>query len=61
MTEEALALFYELKRLFACAFMLVHYDPTRWIMLECNASRFAIGAILSQLVSSAGQWHPVAF
>ena len=30
-------------------------------MLECNASKFAIEAILPQLVSKTGQWHPVAF
>ena len=60
-TKEALELFMELKRLFACAPMLIHYDPSRRIMLECDASGFAIGAILSQLVGETGQWHPVAF
>ena len=54
MTNKALKAFSTLKRLFASVFMLVHYDLTRWIMLECDASRFAIGAILSQLVSQTG-------
>ena len=61
MTKEALESFNELKRLFAGALMPTHYDPSRRIMLECNASRFAIGAVLSQLVGKTGQWHPVAF
>ena len=41
--------------------MLVHYDLTRRIMLKCDVSRFAIGAILSQLVSETSRWHSVAF
>ena len=61
MTQEALNSFNELKQLFSRALMLVHYNPTRRIMLECDASKFAIGAILSQLVETTGQWHPVAF
>ena len=51
MTQAALRLFDELKQRFASAPMLIHYNPLRQIMLECNVSRFAIGAILSQLVS----------
>ena len=47
MTPAALELFKELKCMFICAPMLVYYNPTRCIMLECNASRFAVGAILS--------------
>ena len=61
MTTEALESFEDLKQLFACAPMLVHYDLSRRIMLEYDVSSFAIGAILSQLVGSTGQWHPVAF
>ena len=58
---EALESFNELKRFFACAPMLVYYDPMRCIMLECDASGFAISAILSQLIEKTGQWHLVAF
>ena len=47
MTNKALEAFNALKRLFASAPMLVHYDLTRRIMLKCDASGFAIGAILS--------------
>ena len=61
MTQTALRLFNKLKQRFASALMLIHYDLSRQIMLECDASKFAIGAILSQLVSETGIWHPVAF
>ena len=61
MTQAALRSFDKLKQRFASAPMLIHYNPSRQIMLECDASRFAIGAILSQLVSETGMWHPVAF
>ena len=61
MTKEALELFETLKQLFTCASILVHYDTSRQIMLKCDVSGFAIGAILSQLVGLADQWHPVVF
>ena len=54
MTQAALRSFDELKQRFASAPMLIYYDPSRRIMLECDASGFAIGAILSQLVSETG-------
>ena len=60
-TGEALESFNELKHFFACAPMLVHYNLMRHIMLECDASGFAILVILSQLIEETGQWHPVAF
>ena len=41
--------------------MLLHFDPKRKIQLETDASGVAISAILSQLVESTGQWHPIAF
>ena len=61
MTQAAHRLFDKLKKHFASAPMLIYYDPLRQIMLECNASGFGIRAILSQLVSETGMWHPVAF
>ena len=61
LTGEALKSFNELKRFFACAPMLVHYSPMRYIMLECNLFGFAISAILSQLIEETGQWHLVVF
>ena len=54
LTGEALKLFNELKHFFACAPLLVYYDPMHRIMLECNASEFAILAILSQLIKETG-------
>lgn len=57
----ALKMFKKLKRLRTCASILVYYNPTRRIMLECNISRFAVEAILSQLVDETAQWHPVVF
>ena len=54
-TGKALKLFNELKRLFACAPILVHYDLMCCIMFECNIFEFAISAILSQLIKETGQ------
>src|SRR5207344_467622 len=48
-----------LKRRFTSAPILVHYDPELPIVVECDASDFAIGTILSQKVND--KWHPVAF
>lgn len=50
MTNKALKLFTELKQFFACIPILIYYDFACQIILECNVSRFAIGAILLQLV-----------
>jgi hypothetical protein len=46
--------------------ILVHFDPTKRILVETDASGFAIAAIISQQVadsedSSKSHWHPVAF
>ena len=46
--------------------MLVHFNLERPIRLETNASRFAIAAILSQLVPASvlaekAEWRLVAF
>ena len=47
MIQNAMDSFNELKRLFSCASMLVHYSSIRRILLECDASSYAVGAILS--------------
>ena len=48
-----------LKKRFTPAPMLRHFDPELLCVIECNASDFAIGAILSQEVE--GHLHPVSF
>lgn len=55
MTTEVLELFNKLKWLFAYAPMLVYYNLSCWITLEYNTSKFAIEAVLSQLVGQTGQ------
>ena len=54
-----LAAFEELKRLFQEAPLLRHFDPTLPIRLQTDASKFAVGAVLSQLHDTG--WHPVAY
>ena len=60
-TEEARESFRRLKHAFNTAPMILHFDPKRKIQLETDASGVAISAILSQLVESTGQWHPIVF
>ena len=51
--------FEELKQRFTSAPILRHYDPELPCIIECDASDFAIGAVLSQ--EFEGHLHPVAF
>ncbi|MCU1441842.1 MAG: hypothetical protein JWP85_2839, partial [Rhodoglobus sp.] len=51
--------FKMLKTLFTSAPILIHFSPDRQIIVETDASDFAIAAILSQVVD--GKTHPVAF
>ena len=58
--------FNALKQAFTGADVLVHFDPSKPIMLETDASGFAIGAVLSQqhvdINNPANQhWKPVAY
>ena len=48
-----------LKKRFTPAPILRHFDPELQCVIECDASDFAIGAILLQEVE--GRLHPVAF
>ena len=54
LTSKALKSFNELKHFFACAPILVYYNPIGRIMLEYIMFRFAILAILSQLIEKTG-------
>jgi len=58
--EEAGAASRELKHRFTTAPILAHFDPTRPVIMETDASDFAIGAVLSQR-DKENQLHPVAF
>ena len=39
--------------------LLVHYDPTKPLVLSCDASPYGVGAVLSQVCS--GEEKPVAY
>jgi len=59
-TEEAERAFRELKERFTSAPILAHFDAQQPVIIETDASDFAIGAVLSQR-DKEGQLHPVAF
>lgn len=63
LTSEAIAAFNRLKEYFLQAPLLRHFDPLLRIMIETDASQFAIGGILSQLFGEGteARWHPIAF
>jgi len=52
--------FEELKKRFTTAPILAHFDVQRPVIIETDASDFAIGAVLSQK-NDEGKLHPVAF
>ena len=39
--------------------LLVHYDPTKPLVISCDASHYGVGALLSQVCS--GEEKPVAY
>jgi hypothetical protein len=58
--------FCRLKEAFINAPMLIHFDPSRRIRVETDASVVAIAAVISQLWNGIDgkdqlHWHPVAF
>ena len=59
------ASFAKLKDLFTSEPILRHFNPEYRIMVETDASDFAIGAILSQqqtaVEPTSAHWHPVAY
>jgi len=57
---EAERAFRKLKERFTMAPILAHFDATKPVIIESDASDFAIGAILSQR-DSENRLHPVAF
>jgi len=58
--QQAEVAFEELKRRFTTAPILAHFDTQRPVIIETDASDFAIGAVLSQR-DDEGRLHPVAF
>jgi len=59
-TEEAGKAFKELKTRFTTAPILAHFNATKPVIIETDASDFAIGAVLSQR-DGDNRLHPVAF
>jgi hypothetical protein len=59
-TPEAERAFDELKQRFTTAPILAHFNPERPVIVETDASDFALGAILSQRDEN-NRLHPVAF
>ena len=53
--------FEALKTTFSQAPVLIHFNPNNPIIVEMDASDYAIAAILSQITPSDGDIHPVAF
>lgn len=60
-TESCQKLFELLKQVFVEAPILAHLNPELPILLECDASDWAIAGILLQLNPSTGEIHPIAF
>jgi RNase H-like domain found in reverse transcriptase len=50
-----------LKIAFSEALILIHFDPDNPIVVETDASDYAITAIISQITPSNGDIHPIAF
>ena len=62
LTPGAKLAFIKLRQAFFKALILYHFNPKHYIQIETDASRYAIGKVLSQLTSdNLGQWHQVAF
>jgi hypothetical protein len=59
-TKEAELAFTELKQRFTSAPILAHFNPANPVIVETDASDFALGAVLSQRDEDNGL-HPVAF
>ena len=52
--------FQKSKKLLSSAEILVHYDPTKEVILACDASPYGIGAVLSHKMSD-GSDRPIGF
>ena len=61
LTPDARRAFTQLRQAFTEAPILRHFNPERHIRIETDASGYAIGGVLSQMMSETGQWHLVAY
>ena len=61
LTPDAKKAFDQLRQAFTKALILQHFDPERYIRVEIDASRHAIGGLLSQLTNNFGRWHLMAY
>ena len=62
LTPGAKLAFTKLRQAFLKAPILYYFDPKRHIRIQTDVSGYAIGGVLSQLISDdLGQWHLVAF
>ena len=61
LTPDARRAFTQLRQAFTEAPILQHFNLECHIRIETDASGYAIGGVLSQMMSETGQWHPVAY
>ena len=54
-------MFNTLKLVFTQVLVLTHFDPANPIVIEADASDYAIAAIISQSSPKDGNLHPIAF
>ena len=52
--------FEKIKELLCSAPLLTHFDPSKPIIVHCDASLYGVGVVLSHLMSN-GEEHPVCF
>lgn len=60
LTPEEREAFDQLRKAFQDAPVLIHFDPSKPVTIETDASDFAMGAVLSQTAND-GRKHPIAF
>ena len=61
LTPDTRRAFTQLRQALTKAPILRHFDPEGHIRIETDASGYAIGGVLSQMMSETGQWHLVAY
>ena len=62
LTPNAKLAFTQLRQAFTKAPISQHFDPKYYIRIETDASDYAIGTVLNQLIlNNLGQWHQIAY